>query len=134
MSPQERIRFGAPAAPANNGTVTLFDSTVYLRGGLSNNNIRRVIISFPGLDQASATGGLIGYQSPDKGTTWNPFKFGLSTMPATVPIDDGTDSTSYNFLVSECEDVKFTFTAGAAAPTVWKPGIYAQVGNVQSGV
>jgi hypothetical protein len=131
----QRIKFGNPpvAAPTANATVVLFDSTKHLPGGLSQNGIGRIQISFIGLDQASAAGGLIGYSSPDKGTTWYPFKFGGTTLPATVAADTGADHSAYDIFVGTEEDVKFTFTAGATPPTVWTPMVFGQVGNVHSG-
>jgi hypothetical protein len=129
----QRIKIGAPAAPANNGTVVLFDSTVHLKGGLAQNGIGRVRLSFPGLDQASAADGLKGYTSPDKGATWYPFKFGGTVLPATVAADTGADHDAFDIFVGTEEDVKFEFTAGAAAPTVWTPIITLQVGDVHAG-
>jgi hypothetical protein len=129
----QRIKIAAPDVPAGNGTVTLFDSTVHLKGGLAQNGIGRIQLSFPGLDQASATAGLIGYSSPNKGATWYPFKFGDTNMPRTVAADTGADHDAYDFFVGTEDDVKFTLTVGGTAPVVWYPLIFAQVGNVHSG-
>lgn len=128
-----RIGIGAPPVPANNGTAVLFDSTVVFKGGLQMNGIGRIEISFPGLDQASAASGLKGYSSPDGGANWYPFKFGSTVLPATVAAATADDFSAYDIFVGTEKDVKITFTAGATAPTVWKPIITATAGNVHSG-
>jgi hypothetical protein len=134
------IKVGPPTKPGNNATVTLLDSTVtFSKAGLSAKGIGRVTMSFPGIDQASASGGLIGYTSPDKGTTWYPKTFAavgsVSTLPATVAADTGADSSSFDIFVGTEEDVKFTYTAGATAPTLakWAPILKFMVGNTHSG-
>ena len=128
----EIIDFGAPAVPAINGTAVLFDSTVFFnKMGLSMMRIGRVQLGFPGIDGTPGT--LTGYTSNDKGATWNQFAFGLASLPATVAVDTTTDHNSYDIFVATEKDVKFTFTAGATAPTVWKPTIKAQAGNTHSG-
>lgn len=130
------IQIGAPAAPANNGTVVLFDSTT-LKVGLHLLGVTRVRLSFPGMNQASAADGLKGYKSTDKGANWYAATFSeagaAATLPATVAADTGSDSSSYDIPVLGERDVKFTFTAGATAPTIWAPIITLQVGNPQSG-
>ena len=133
------VKVGPPARPANNGTVTLLDSTRDLPGGLSANNVGRVTMSFPGIDQASATSGLIGYSSVDKGVTWYKKAFtvvGTATaLPATVAADSGADSSSFDVYVGTEEDVKFTLTVGATTPTAakWLPILKYVIGNVHSG-
>jgi hypothetical protein len=128
----EIIEFGAPAVPAINGVAVLFDSTVFFnKMGLSMMRVGRVQLAFPGLDQA---GTLTGYTSKDKGATWNQFAFGGgTTLPATVAADTTTDHSSYDIFVATEKDVKFTFTAGGTAPTVWNPTIKCQTGNTHSG-
>jgi hypothetical protein len=132
-----QIGVGAPAAPGNNATVTLFDSTVtFSKMGLQANQITRIRFDFAGLNQASATNGLVGYKSSDKGATWHPCSFAyngsLATLPATVAADTGSDSSSYDIAIASASDVKFTFTAGATGPTVWAPVITLQAGHPQS--
>jgi hypothetical protein len=134
-------RLGTPTGPANNGTVTLFDSTLAFKGGMRMHGVGRVKLAFPGLSQASAASGLIGYISGDKGVTWNPCAFSATgsatTLPATVPADTGADSASYDIYVGPYDDVKLTFTAGATAPSAatWAlVTISVQIGNVQTGV
>jgi hypothetical protein len=122
------IRISAPPVPANNGTVSLVDTTYVLgKLGLRANGIHRIIISFPGLDQASAASGMIGYKSPNKGTNWYQDTFapsgGPSALPLTVPAATDTSIPEYDIDVSTADEVKITFTAGAAAPTVWFPVI-----------
>lgn len=136
-----RARLATPTGPANEGTVTLFDSTQSFKGGLSMHGVTRVELAFPGLSQASATGGLIGYVSGNKGTTWTPCAFtstgSSASLPATVAADTGSDFSAYNILVMPYEDVKFTFTAGATAPSAatWAlVTITAVTGNPHSGV
>lgn len=133
----QTIQVGAPAVPANNGTAVLFDSTT-LKVGLPMLGIQRVRISFPGLNQASAANGLKGYKSPDKGANWYEATFASdgssTTLPATVAADTGSDSDCFDIFVGTERDVKFTFTAGAAAPTIWTPVIILLAGAVQKGV
>ena len=136
----ESVEVAAPAAPANNGTVTLFDSTkVFGPKNMRMFGVGRVQLDFQGLDQASAASGLIGYQSKDGGTTWTKFSFGYTgsasgTLPATVPAATADDSTTYDIFVGACKDVKFTFTAGATAPTTgWPPVIGYRQGDVKTG-
>jgi hypothetical protein len=133
-------RLATTAAPDNAGTVTLFDSTKAFKGGMRMHGVGRVKLAFPALSQASAAGGLIGYISGDKGVTWNPCSFSAvgssATLPATVPADTGADSASYDIYVGPYDDVKFTFTAGATAPSAatWAQAtISVQIGDVHSG-
>ena len=65
----ESIRLSPPTVPANGGTSTLFDSTTMIPGGLRQWGVGRLKLAFPSLSQASATNGLVGYISGDKGTT-----------------------------------------------------------------
>jgi len=134
----QRIGIGAPAAPAKNATVPLFDSTVaFNKMGLRALGIARIKFDFAGLDQPSATNGLKGYKSNDKGTTWYDCSFSVSgasgSLPTTVAADTGTDSMSYDIFIGTAEDVKFTFTASATGPTIWPPIITCEAGNVNSG-
>lgn len=136
----ETIQLSPPAVPANNGTATLFDSTVSFPGGLRMWGIGRLKLSFPSLDRASAASGLIGYISGDKGVTWNPCAFTAvgsgGSLPATVAADTGSDNSSYDIFVGPYSDVKVTFTAGATAPSAatWaRIGISVDQGNVHSG-
>ena len=122
------IRLGAPAAPTSGAIVTLFDSTVtFNKAGLRMMGIRRVTLEFPGLDQASAAGGLIGYTSPDKGANWYKATFApagdANALPQTVAAQTASDCDSFDIDVQDHDDVKFTLTAGATGPTVWKPVI-----------
>jgi hypothetical protein len=121
------IRVEVPAVPTTGATVTLFDSSVALgKMGLRVAGIHRVTMAFPGLDVASATDGLIGYTSPNKGTTWYPCSFayeGFDGLPDTVPVDSGDGGYALDVDVTPHDDVKFTFTAGATPPAVWKPVI-----------
>jgi len=133
MFPNQPIRISPPAAPAANATVVLFDSTVvFANMGLAMMGITRVKLDFAGVNQPSASGGLIGYKSSDKGATWNACSFAAlgsaSSLPATVTADTGSDSCSYDIAVSSAADVKFTFTASGTGPTVWAPVITLQVG------
>jgi hypothetical protein len=125
------IGLGAPAAPGNNETVTLFDSRVSFKGGLRMAGITRVIVSFPGIDQASATSGLKAFKWD--GTAYQDATFNV--LPATVPADTGSDSESYSLLVMGERDVKITYTAGATGPTAatWNPQITAVAGNAEAG-
>ena len=132
------IRIGAPAAPGNNATVTLVDTTaIFGKSGLRMNGIHRVCMSFPGLDQDSAASGLKGYSSPDHGANWYPCTFAPSGDPAALPLTVAaatvSDFTSYDVDVTTHDDVKFTFTAGATGPTVWAPVLVLEVKRV-SGV
>ena len=136
----ESIRLSAPTVPANEGTATLFDSTVSFKGGLRMWGIGRLKLSFPALSQASATNGLVGYISGDNGATWKQCAFAATgsaaTLPATVAADTGTDSNAYDIFVGPYDDVKITFTAGATAPSAatWaQMTISVDQGNVHSG-
>ena len=128
----ERIRITAPAVPAQNGTAVLFDSTKHLAGGLSPAGASRLRLSFPGLDQPSAAGGLKGYSSPDKGANWYPFQFGGTVLPATVAAATATDFTAYDIFIGTAEDVKFELTIGTV-PTVWNPVIIVKIGDDHAG-
>lgn len=136
----ETIQLSVPAVPENNGTATLFDSTVSFPGGLRMWGIGRLKLTFPSLSQASAASGLIGYISGDKGATWNPCAFSSvgssASLPATVPADTGADSASYDIFIGPYTNVKVTFTAGGTAPSAatWaRIGISVDQGNVHSG-
>lgn len=116
------IRVGVPARPGNNATVTLLDtSTLLSKMGLRMAGIHRVLLTFPNLDQASATGGLIGYTSGDHGTNWDLCTFAPSgdpsALPQTVAATTASDCSSFDIDVSAHDDVKLTFTAGATAPS-----------------
>jgi hypothetical protein len=132
------IRIAGMATPTAGATVELFNSaTLFAKAGLQTMGIVRVKLSFPGLNQPSAAGGLIGYKSPDKGATWYPATFAptgaSNALPQTVAADTGSDSNSYNINVSTETDVKFTFTASGTAPTIWAPVVTLQYGNPSSG-
>ena len=136
----ESIQLSPPAVPANNGTVTLFDSTVSFPGGLRMWGIGRVKLTLPSLSQASATNGLIGYISGDKGLTWNPCALtstgSSAVLPATVAADTGANSAAYDIFVGPYADVKITFAAGATAPSAAsfaRIGISVDQGNVRAG-
>lgn len=135
-------RIAAPAAPGNNATAVLFDSTkVFGAKMMRSFGIGRVGLSFPVLDQASATNGLVGWQSADGGTTWKKFSFGYTgsatgTLPATVTAETATGSLTFDIYVGTCDDVKFEFTAGATGPTSgtgWAPVITFRQGDVHAG-
>ena len=128
----ERIRITAPAVPAQNGTAVLFDSTKHVAGGLSMAGASRLRLSFPGLDQPSAAGGLIGYSSANKGVTWNKFKFGGTVLPATVAAATADDFSAYDIFIGTEEDVKFELTIGTV-PTVWNPVIIVKIGDDHAG-
>jgi len=126
------IKIGPPTVPGNNATVTLFDSSI-IPGGLSTNKIARVRFDFAGINQDSAVLGLRGYKSPNRGTTWYEATFDVA-LPIQITADTGADSMSVDINVTGLsDDVKFTYTAGATAPTVWSPTITLQTGSVESG-
>lgn len=135
------IKFAPPTVPANNGTATLFDSTTMLPlVSLQALGIGRVKLAFPNLSQASATSGLIGYISGDKGVSWQQYTFapsgGTAVLPATVAAATGTDCSAFDVYVGPYADVKITLTAGATAPSdaTWaQMTITADQGNVHSG-
>jgi hypothetical protein len=131
------IRVGAPAVPANDGTAVLFDSTVTLKGGLQMSGVARIRIDLAGVNQASAASGLKGYKSPDKGAHWYLSAFSATgssaSLPATTTADTGADGYSVDIFLGTCADVKFTWTAGATAPTVWNPVITLLAGDSHPG-
>ena len=136
----QTMRLAPDAVPANNGTATLFDSTKSFKGGLRMWGIGRLKLAFPGLDQASATSGLISYISGDKGVTWNPCAFASAgsgtVLPTTVAADTGSDNSAYDIYIGPYDAVKVTFTAGATAPSAaaWaKITVSVDQGNVKSG-
>lgn len=117
-----------PAAPVAGATVTLADSTVNFGGlGLRALGITHLRLDFAGLDQPSASGGLIGYKSPDKGTNWYKSAYVTSdsstTLPATVAAQTSSDGSAYIIDLAGAPDAKFTWTASGTAPTVWPPTI-----------
>jgi hypothetical protein len=132
------IRVGGQATPTAGSTVTLLDTKAMFGGmGLQAMGITRVKISFPGLNQPSAAGGLIGYKK-DAAGTYHPATLApandANALPQTVAADTGADSNAYNIAVSSELDVKFTFTASGTAPTAgWPPIVTLQYGNPQSG-
>jgi hypothetical protein len=50
-----------------------------------------------------------------------------------VAADTGATHDSYNVWIGDNQDVQFSFTAGATAPTVWAPVLIWQTGNPQPG-
>jgi hypothetical protein len=129
MSDSTLIGLGAPAAPTTGETIDLFDSRVtFGPGGMRREEIQRVRIAFPGLDEDSAADGLKGYVWSDGDSAYHQYKFditgsGGTTLPATVTADDGTDSEAFDIFVGAHGDVKFTYTAAATPPSVWGPVI-----------
>jgi len=119
------IRLGAPAAPGNNATVTLFDSTVTFPAGLQASCIRFVTIDFTNLDQASATAGLKGYKSVDRGLNWREDDFG-----AVLGVQIPTGDTTVKIYVGSAQHVKITLTAGATGPSAWYVNITADSGSL----
>lgn len=129
------IKLEAPAVPTAGATVTLLDTSVALgKLGLRALGYHRVLISFPGLDQASAANGLIGYASPDHGTTWRQETFAPSgdpnALPQTVAAATATGFSVFDIDITAHEEVKFTFTASGSAPTVWTPVIVLEAKRV----
>jgi hypothetical protein len=126
----ETIDIGPPAAPGNNATVTLFDSTTMFGGEPCNAinlfKINRVSVTFLSVNQASAASGLRSYASSDKGTNFDETQAALS-IPATVA---GVVNT-YDYPVDGYDDFRLTYTAGATGPTTWRISIKAIVGQRQ---
>ena len=116
-----------PAAPGNNGTAILFDSTTMLGGeaykGLRINQIDRIIVSFLSVDQASAAAGLKNFASSDNGANWDPVAAGVATI-----ITAGAVQQS-DFPVQGYDDYRITWLAGATGPTVWRLSIQCVCGQ-----
>jgi hypothetical protein len=108
-----------PAAPGNNATVTLFDTTTMFGETwskvISALNMSRVSVSFLSLDQASAANGLVPAASSNGGTNWDQTQAGI-TIAASVA---GTVNT-YDFDIDIYDDFRLRYTAGGTGPTVWR--------------
>jgi hypothetical protein len=121
------IRVRPPTVPTAGATVTLLDTADLYKGlDLQTLGIKRVHLAFPGLSQPSATDGLIGYESGDKGVTWSTSTFAsveeiaadpTAGLPITVAADTGADHDEFDFDVAGRSNVKFTFTASGTAPS-----------------
>lgn len=121
------IRLAPPTVPVAGATATLLDTADLFKGlGIQALGIKRVSIGFPGLSQPSATDGLKGYESGDKGTTWSISTFAsveeiaadpTAGLPDDVAADTGADHDEWDFDVAGRADVKFTFTASGTAPS-----------------
>ncbi len=112
----QTVEVGTPAAPGNNATVVLFNST-RMNGGttdgktpgwIRNNNVTWYEVAFLSVDHDSAANGLKVYSSSDGGANWDQIETGMTRL-ATVA---GTVDT-YRWYVGQ-------YTAGAAGPTVWR--------------
>lgn len=119
---QESVTFGSPAAPANNATVSLFDSTVAFGAGVMRAlNLTSLDFNFVLLDQASAANGFKIYTSDNGGTDWYQLSYPDSTpaatMPKTIAAVAADSNTLETFDVTPLNEVKVTFTAGATGPT-----------------
>lgn len=128
MSWNETISFTPPAAPGNNATVKLFDSTTMLGNEpakmLAVLGINRIEVSFLSVDQASAALGLRSYASSNNGTNWDETQAAIA-VGATVA---GTVNT-FDYPVDRFDDFKLEYTAGASGPTVWRVSIKGIVGK-----
>jgi hypothetical protein len=121
----QNIKIGAPLAPGNNATVTLFDSTNLFPGGLQAAGIGFVTIDFTNLDQASAAAGLKGYKSVDRGANWREDDFG-GVLGVQIPAGD----TIVKVYVGSAEHAKITFTAGATGPSAWYVTVVSSSGKL----
>lgn len=128
MSWNETITITPPAAPGNNATVKLIDTTTMFGNEaadvISLFGISRFEVSFLSVNQASAANGLKPYLSSDAGTNWDQSDAGI-TVAATVA---GTINT-YDYAVDRGKDFKLEYTAGATGPTTWRITIKAIVGQ-----
>lgn len=116
-------RIGAPAAPGNGATVTLFDSTAMLAGGLQQNAVRFVVVDIVNLDVASAALGIRGYESWNHGATWEEADFDVP-----LPVQAAIGDTLVKIFVGAAPDVKLTYTADAAGPSTWHVSIVLDSG------
>ena len=137
MNLQGTVQVSLPPAPSAGATVELFNSVKAFGAGMMGPlQIQRIRLDFAGMDQPSAASGLVGYKSPDGGTTWYQCAFSLTgsgnTLPQTVAKDTGTDSTSYDIFIGSARDVKFLFTASGTGPTIWPKSCTLQAGPPQS--
>ena len=128
MSWNETVSFTPPAAPGNNATVKLFDSTTMLGNEpakmLRTLGINRIEVAFLSVNQASAASGLRSYASSNDGTNWDETQAAIS-IPATTA---GVVNT-YDYPVDSYDDFKLEYTAGATGPTTWRVSIKGIVGK-----
>lgn len=109
----------APAAPGNNATVKLLDTTTMFGETWSkvipSMGLSRVVVAFLSVNQASAANGLKAYSSSNGGTNWDQIELGTN-VPASV-----AGSTQQEDLVIDLfDDFKLEYTAGATGPTTWR--------------
>jgi len=117
---QESVFFGAPAAPGNAATATIFNSiTAFGANQMRTLGLSMLEVTWHLLDQASATNGFKAYTS-NNGSTWTQTDLkddsGTATMPVTVAALSSTQ-IQYRFPVSGFKDFKLEWTAGATGPT-----------------
>lgn len=115
----EMTEVAPPAAPGNNATVILFDSTRFYTNGIARANMSRVIVTFSSVNQDSAVAGLIPYSSVNGGTNWDQAEAGVQITAAST---SGTVNT-HDYAVDRYKDFKLEYTAGATGPTVWRVSI-----------
>lgn len=128
MGAFEEFTVTAPAAPGNNATVKLFDSTTMFGGeacdAIAQFGITRVEVSFLSVNQASAANGLVPSSSSNGGSNWDQTEAG-ATVNASVA---GTVET-HDYAVDRYKDFKLEYTAGATGPTTWRVTIKAVCGQ-----
>lgn len=123
----ETVIFASPAAPANGATIVLWSScspSAGVNGAFGPKMMRMLDMTMLEIKfiqhatNASAANGLKPYVSQDGGTTWLQTDF-AGTMPVQVAALAANATKEYKFVVTDINDFKVEYTAGATAPTTW---------------
>ena len=117
------VHLTTPAAPGNNATAVLFDSTQPLgttgeKHWLARQSIAYFEVSFLSVNQASAANGLKFYASSDGGTNWDQIEAGITIAATTSGVVD-----TYRRYIGCYTDFKAEYTAGATGPTTWRVAV-----------
>jgi len=133
----ETVRFTAPAVPGDGATITIWNSiTAFGRSHMlrmTKMSMLQVLFILHGTN-ASAASGLKPYCSTDGGTNWRLMDFkdasAVATMPVQVAALAAGANKRYAFEITDVDDFKLEYTAGATAPTTWELEVTGIFGSV----
>lgn len=130
---QEDVWIPLPAAPGNNATATLYDSTADPGTGTTGRRVgygarfRRILVSVRA-DQSTATNGYVYQESDDGGTNW----ITVNNSGTGETLTGGTDYSRDHLRTRK--DFRITWTASATGPSVFRGGVTLVRGERSSGL
>jgi hypothetical protein len=113
----ENISVKAPAAPAIDATIVLFNTATAFadtKKAIALMGLSRFVVVFNRLSHASAANGLVQYSSSDGGTNWRQVEAGETIAAVAAGTVD-----PHEFPIDIFDDWKLEYTNGGTLPTTW---------------